>query len=176
MGSRSLFNRNSSSSWFETARVALGENYRNIAIVGDGSLNSGLAYEALNYLGHCKGLAPIIILNDNEMSISKNVGRMSKLLNNLRSSKMYLRATKSKARFPKFLYNLKVRLSNMIRGFANNISLFDQFGYSYYGPIDGHDIKTLIKFLTIAKRKSQPIVIHIVTKKVKVTYQLKKII
>lgn len=150
---------------FETARVALGEKNRNIAIVGDGSLNSGLAYEALNYLGHCKGLAPIIILNDNEMSISKNVGRMSKLLNNLRSSKMYLRATKSKARFPKFLYNLKVRLSNMIRGFANNISLFDQFGYSYYGPIDGHDIKTLIKFLTIAKRKSQPIVIHIVTKK-----------
>jgi len=150
---------------FETARVASGEKNRNIAIVGDGSLNSGLAYEALNYLGHCKGLAPIIILNDNEMSISKNVGRMSKLLNNLRSSKMYLRATKSKARFPKFLYNLKVRLSNMIRGFANNISLFDQFGYSYYGPIDGHDIKTLIKFLTIAKRKSQPIVIHIVTKK-----------
>ncbi len=150
---------------FETAREAKDQNYRNIAIVGDGSLNSGLAYEALNYLGHCKGLAPIIILNDNEMSISKNVGRMSKLLNNLRSSKMYLRATKSKARFPKFLYNLKVRLSNMVRGFANNISLFDQFGYSYYGPIDGHDIKTLIKFLTIAKKKSQPIVIHIVTKK-----------
>ncbi len=150
---------------FETARKAKGEPYRNIAIVGDGSLNSGLAYEALNYLGHCKGLAPIIIINDNEMSISKNVGRMAKLLNNLRSSKMYLSATKSKARFPKFLYNLKVRLSNMIRGFANNISLFDQFGYSYYGPIDGHDMKTLIKFLTIAKRKNQPIVIHVVTKK-----------
>jgi len=151
---------------FETAKQVNGLETRNIAVVGDGSLNSGLSFEALNYLGHCNGVAPIIILNDNEMSISKNVGRMSKLLNNLRSSKMYLRAIRSKARFPKFIYNLKVRLSNMIRGFANNLSLFDQFGFSYYGPIDGHDMKTLLKFLTIAKRqKNRPMVIHVVTKK-----------
>ncbi len=150
---------------FESAKSFKQEKHRNIAIVGDGSLNSGLSFEALNYLGHCNDVAPIIILNDNEMSISKNVGRMSKLLNNLRSSKMYLSAIHSKARFPKIIYNLKVRISNSIRGFANNLSMFDQFGFSYYGPIDGHDIKTLEKFLTIAKRKNKPVVIHIVTKK-----------
>lgn len=150
---------------FEIANKTNNLSYKNIAVVGDGSLNSGLSFEALNYLGHYKGIAPIIILNDNEMSISKNVGRMSKLLNKLRSSKMYLNAATTKRRAPKFIYNWKVRLSNMIRGFAGNISLFDEMGFSYYGPIDGHDIKTLIKFLNIAKRRRKPIVIHVVTKK-----------
>lgn len=150
---------------FEFANLAHNDPHRNIAVVGDGSLNSGLSFEALNYLGHGKQLAPIIILNDNEMSISKNVGRMSKLLTKLRSSKMYLMAAASRKRLPKFLYTLKVRLSNMIRGFAGNISLFDEMGFSYYGPIDGHDLKTLIKFLTIAKKRRRPMVIHIVTKK-----------
>lgn len=150
---------------FEIANKAKNITYKNIAVVGDGSLNSGLSFEALNYLGHYKGIAPIIILNDNEMSISKNVGRMSKLLNKLRSSKAYVRAAASKRRAPKFIYNWKVRLSNMIRGFAGNISLFDELGFSYYGPIDGHDIPTLIKFLNIAKKRNKPIVIHVVTKK-----------
>ena len=150
---------------FEIANKAKNIPYKNIAVVGDGSLNSGLSFEALNYLGHYKGISPIIILNDNEMSISKNVGRMSKLLNKLRSSKTYVRAAASKRRAPKFIYNWKVRISNMIRGFAGNISLFDEFGFSYYGPIDGHDIPTIIKFLNIAKKRNKPIVIHIVTKK-----------
>ena len=150
---------------FEIANKEKKIAYKNIAIVGDGSLNSGLSFEALNYLGHYNGIAPIIILNDNEMSISKNVGRMSKLLNKLRSSKMYVRAAASKRKAPKFIYNWKVRISNMIRGFAGNISLFDEMGFSYYGPIDGHDIQTLIKFLQIARRRNKPIVIHVVTKK-----------
>lgn len=150
---------------FEFANKANHINDRNIAIVGDGSLNSGLSFEALNYLGHQKSLAPIIILNDNEMSISRNVGRMNKLLNKLRSSRMYLRAASSHRRFPKFIYNWKVRLANTAKGFAGNISLFDQMGFSYYGPIDGHDIKGLIKFLTIAKKRRRPTVIHVVTKK-----------
>lgn len=150
---------------FEIANLEKGIKNKTIAVVGDGSLNSGLSFEALNYLGHYKGIAPIIILNDNEMSISKNVGRMSKLLNKLRSSKMYVKAASSKTRAPKFIYNWKVRLSNMIRGFAGNISLFDELGFSYYGPIDGHDIKSIIKFLNIAKKRRKPIVIHVVTKK-----------
>jgi len=141
------------------------KNNKNIAIVGDGSLNSGLSYEALNYLGHHKGNPPIIILNDNEMSISKNVGAFSKILTSLRSSKMYVRTASSKRRFPKFVYNWKVRLSNMLRGYAGNITLFDEMGLSYYGPVDGHDIKTLIKFLNIAKKRNKPIVIHVITKK-----------
>ncbi|MFA7560778.1 MAG: 1-deoxy-D-xylulose-5-phosphate synthase [Candidatus Izemoplasmatales bacterium] len=150
---------------FEYAKYLNNETHKNIAIVGDGSLNSGLSFEALNYLGHQKKLSPIIILNDNEMSISKNVGRLSRLLNKTRSSKMYNLAIKTKRRFPKFIYNLKVRTANMIRGFANNLSIFDEFGFSYYGPIDGHDLKNLIKFLKLIKQKNRPVVLHVVTKK-----------
>lgn len=150
---------------FELAKKLKGENYKNIAIVGDGSLNSGLSFEALNYLGHRKDLAPIIIINDNEMSISKNVGRLSKLLNKTRSTKLYNYALKSKHKLPKFIYSLKVRIANMIRGFANNLTIFDEFGFSYYGPIDGHDIKGLIKFLNLVKNKNRPVVLHVITKK-----------
>lgn len=151
-------------SGFEVARKEKQETYKNIAVVGDGSLNSGLSFEALNFLGH-SNLQPIIILNDNDQSISKNVGRLNKLLNKMRSSKFYRLAKRSKRRLPKFIYALKLRFANMIRGFANNITIFDELGFSYYGPIDGHDIKTLIKFLNIAKQKNKPIVLHVVTTK-----------
>jgi len=151
-------------SGFEVARKEKGETYKNIAVVGDGSLNSGLSFEALNFLGH-SDLAPIIILNDNDQSISKNVGRLNKLLNKMRSSKLYRFAKKSNGKLPKFIYNLKVRIANMIRGFANNITIFDELGFSYYGPIDGHDTKALIKFLEIIKHKNKPVVLHVVTTK-----------
>ena len=151
-------------SGFEVLRKELNQHHKNIAIVGDGSLNSGLSFEALNFLGH-SDLQPIIILNDNDQSISKNVGRLNKLLNNMRSSSFYRMAKKSRRRLPKFFYNLKVRMANMIRGFANNITIFDELGFSYYGPIDGHDIKSLIKFLEIVKHKNKPVVLHVVTTK-----------
>jgi 1-deoxy-D-xylulose-5-phosphate synthase len=151
-------------SGFEVNRVDKGEDYKNIAVVGDGSLNSGLSFEALNYLGH-SNLKPIIILNDNDQSISKNVGRLNKLLNKMRSSKFYELAKRSRRRLPKFIYGLKVRTANMIRGFANNITIFDELGFSYYGPIDGHDIKSLIKFLEVVKKKNKPVVLHVVTTK-----------
>ncbi len=151
-------------SGFEISRQEKGENYSNIAVVGDGSLNSGLSFEALNFLGH-SGLKPIIVLNDNDRSISKNVGRLNKLLNKMRSSKFYAFARKSKRKWPKFIYNIKIRLANTIRGFANNITIFDELGFSYYGPIDGHDIKSLIKFLEIAKNRKKPVVLHVVTTK-----------
>ncbi|MDC7242974.1 MAG: 1-deoxy-D-xylulose-5-phosphate synthase N-terminal domain-containing protein, partial [Sphaerochaetaceae bacterium] len=142
---------------------SLGKSNKNIAVVGDGSLNSGLSFEALNYLGHLEKAAPIIVLNDNKMSISRNVGRMSKLLTSLRTSNMYIKNARSKRKFPRFIYTWKVRLGNMLRGFAGNMSLFDQLGFSYYGPINGHDIKALVKFLEIAKNRNKPIVIHCVT-------------
>ena len=99
------------------------------------------------------------------MSISKNVGRLSKLLNKTRSTKLYNFALKSKRKWPKFIYSMKVRIANMIRGFANNLTIFDEFGFSYYGPIDGHDIKNMIKFLNLAKNKNRPVVLHVITKK-----------
>ncbi len=150
---------------FEYAKQINKTTNRNIAIVGDGSLNSGLSFEALNYLGHNSKNAPIIILNDNDMSISKNVGRLAKLLNKMRSTKMYNYATKSTRRLPKWIYRIKVRLANMLRIFANNFTIFDQFGFTYYGPIDGHDMKSLIKFLTLIKNRNKPCVLHVVTRK-----------
>ena len=150
---------------FEVAKEINHTNGKNIAVVGDGSLNSGLSFEALNFLGHKGKVAPIIILNDNEMSISKNVGRLSKLLNKTRAGKFYNYAAKTKRKLPKFIYRMKVRLANMIRGFANNLTIFDEFGFSYYGPIDGHDIKDLIKFLKHIKHKNKPVVLHVITKK-----------
>lgn len=150
---------------FEFVKAVNKSHEKNIAVVGDGSLNSGLSFEALNYLGHQKDMSPIIIINDNEMSISKNVGRLSRLLNKTRANKLYNYATKSHRKLPKFIYRWKVRIANMIRGFANNLTIFDEFGFSYYGPIDGHDIKNLIKFLKLIKNKNRPVVLHVVTKK-----------
>lgn len=150
---------------FEKARVFQGETNFNIAVVGDGSLNSGLSFEALNYLGHQSGIRPIIILNDNEMSISKNVGTLSKILNSLRSSKTYVSASRRTRKFPKFLIDLKDRIGFMLRGFAKNMTIFDELGFTYYGPINGHDFKKLAKYLELAKKVNRPTVLHVITKK-----------
>ncbi len=150
---------------FETARVREKATYKVLALVGDGSLNSGLSFEALNFLGHQHHMAPLIILNDNEMSISKNVGTLSKLLNSMRASKTYVSATKTGSYFPAFIRDLKNRIGNMIRGFAKSLTIFDDLGFSYYGPIDGHNMKQLVKYLTFVKKSNKPIVLHVVTKK-----------
>ncbi|HRY78325.1 MAG TPA: 1-deoxy-D-xylulose-5-phosphate synthase N-terminal domain-containing protein, partial [Candidatus Izemoplasmatales bacterium] len=88
---------------FETVRAMNHGTYHNVALVGDGSLNSGLSFEGLNFLGHRKDLAPIIILNDNEMSISRNVGTFAKILNSMRTTKPYLKATRVGNKIPRFL-------------------------------------------------------------------------
>lgn len=150
---------------FEFSRDMKGQNHKVISIVGDGSLNSGLSFEGLNFLGHQTHLHPLIILNDNEMSISKNVGTLAKLLNSMRSSKTYLKATKKGSRLPRIFHDLKQRIGDMLRGFAKNITIFDELGFRYYGPIDGHDFKTLIRYLEISKKINKPIVLHVVTKK-----------
>ncbi len=150
---------------FEYARVMHQDNHKNIAIVGDGSLNSGLSFEALNFIGHKKGIAPIIILNDNEMSISKNVGTLAKMLNFLRSSRTYQKASRKGRHLPRIFNDLKIRLGRMLRGFAKNMTIFDEFGLEYFGPIDGHDIKTIVKYLKMIKDLNRPCVLHVVTKK-----------
>ncbi|MGI6392456.1 MAG: 1-deoxy-D-xylulose-5-phosphate synthase [Candidatus Izemoplasmatales bacterium] len=149
---------------YEIARIQNKEKHKVVALVGDGSLNSGLSFEALNFIGHYQGISPAIILNDNEMSISKNVGTLAKLLNSMRTSKPYIRATRSRF-MPKFFNELKIRIGNMLRGFAKNMTIFDEFGLQYYGPIDGHNIKTLIRYLELIKNDKHPAVLHVITKK-----------
>ncbi|HOP56635.1 MAG TPA: 1-deoxy-D-xylulose-5-phosphate synthase [Bacillota bacterium] len=149
---------------FEIARMRDNKDYKCLALVGDGSLNSGLSFEALNFIGHRPGLHPIIILNDNEMSISKNVGSLARLLNSMRTNKAYQKARMIK-NVPAFMIDLKNRVARMLRGFAKNMTIFDEFGLSYYGPIDGHDFKTLTKYLNLVKNAKKPCVLHVVTKK-----------
>lgn len=137
-----------------------------VAIIGDGALTGGMAFEALNFMGGCNHHQPIIILNDNEMSISENIGYLAQILNSIRSKSSY-RKVKSKAAkwMPKFLKRLTGKVERGVKGFLSGNTIFDDLGFSYYGPINGHDMKELLKYLKIAKKLNKPCVIHVLTEK-----------
>jgi 1-deoxy-D-xylulose-5-phosphate synthase len=137
-----------------------------IPIIGDGALTGGMAFEALNFLGGNKDHQPIIILNDNEMSISENIGYLSSALNQIRGKSAF-RKTKSRMKrfMPQFMHKFSGKVERGIKGFITPNGLFDDLGFSYYGPIKGHDMKELIKYLDIAKKSSKPCVIHVLTEK-----------
>ena len=137
-----------------------------IPIIGDGALTGGMAFEALNFLGGNSDQRPIIILNDNEMSISENIGYLSNILNEIRGKVTY-RKLKSKTYrlIPRFLRKLTSKVERGIKGFLTKNTIFDDLGFSYYGPINGHNMKELIKYLEIAKKSSRPCVIHVLTVK-----------
>ncbi len=151
------------------AKTLKGDKGKVIAVIGDGALTGGLAYEALNNSGH-ENSNLIVILNDNDMSISKNVGSMAKELTTIRTSPKYFRF-KSKisrvlAKIPKIgskltafitLVNTKIRK----RVYKN--TFFEDLGFRYYGPIDGHDLDALIDALTVAKAHNHSVLIHINT-------------
>ena len=126
-----------------------------IALIGDASLQNGLAFEALNYLGGLKNQKAIIILNDNKMSISENVGRLSKSFRKLRVKKSYI----------SFKKIIPQGLRRMFRALAYGDNVFSAFGFKYYGPIDGHNFKQLFKYLELAKKSKESIVIHVRTQK-----------
>lgn len=146
---------------------------RVVAVVGDGALTGGLAYEALDDAGE-KELPFIVILNDNKMSISGNVGGVSSHLSKLRTSKGY---KKFKRRFSghlkkipligKSLSNSIERLKNRIKYFVLPNVLFEELGYTYAGPFDGHNIEELVTILEHAKKNvtDKPMLIHVMTKK-----------
>ncbi len=150
----------------EFAKDYNGNGHKIIPIIGDGALTSGMALEALNFLGAHPDHQPIIILNDNEMSISKNIGYLANILNSIRG-KAGFRKIKSKTKrlIPKFLYKLTSKVERGIKGFITDNTLFDDLGFSYYGPINGHDFKELEKYLKIAKKINKPCVIHVLTEK-----------
>ena len=144
-----------------------------ISFIGDGALTGGMAYEALNDAGRSDSRI-IIVLNDNEMSISENVGSMAKHLANLRMNSSYLKIKKSTSaiisKIPfigKPIYKFISTLKKFIRYILTkkNSNIFENLGFYYAGPYDGHDIKKLIKAFSTAKTVNKPAVIHIVTKK-----------
>lgn len=154
------------------ARDLMGHSYNVVSVIGDGAMTGGLAYEALNNVGRAHTKL-IIILNDNQMSISENVGAMSKYLSELILNQKYMNAKsgihKKLTNMPiggKQLYNLlykgKGTLKNAI---MPENSMFEHLGIKYVGPIDGHDIKRLVNVLNKAKKINKPVLIHIMTKK-----------
>ena len=157
---------------FALARDMKHENNNVIAIIGDGSIGNGLCYEALNHIGDAKTKL-IVILNDNEMSISKNVGALHNTLDRIRSTKKYhktMKDTKSVLqKIPvvgKYLYRLMKHLKESLKKlYMKEGYLFEEFGLNYYGPINGHDFKELDKYLQMAKNETQPVLLHIITTK-----------
>ncbi|MDO4179242.1 MAG: 1-deoxy-D-xylulose-5-phosphate synthase [Phascolarctobacterium sp.] len=152
------------------ARDCLGEDYNVVAIIGDGSMTGGMAFEALNNAGDLQKNM-IVVLNDNEMSISKNVGAMSEYLNNLRTGETY---NKVKNDVEHWLKNLSVgadvlkvlrRVKSSAKYLVLPTSIFEELGFTYLGPVDGHDLGGLIEILTAAKRIQGPVLVHVLTVK-----------
>ena len=140
-----------------------------IAVIGDGSMSAGMAYEALNNAGHL-GKRLIVILNDNEMSIAPPVGAMSAYLSRLYAEEPFqeLKAAAKGAvsLLPEPFREGARRAKDMLKGIAVGGTLFEQLGFSYLGPIDGHDMDQLLPVLrTVKQRATGPILIHVLTKK-----------
>lgn len=153
-------------SGMEFSKKFNGSNNKIVPIIGDGALTGGMAFEALNFLGGQVDHQPVIILNDNEMSISENIGFLASILNNIRSKNTYRKfKTKTKKFLPKFLRRFSSKVERGVKGFITTNTIFDDLGFSYYGPINGHDMKELIKYLEIAKNSKRACVIHVLTEK-----------
>ncbi len=146
------------------------KNYKVIAIIGDGSLSGGLAYEAMNNIGELKKDI-ILVLNDNKMSISNNVGAMKNYLNKLITGDFYnvakddLEDFLSKVSIGKKVINLTHKIEGVIKGLIVPGVIFEEMGFRYIGPINGHNIKTLIDRFQKVKQFKGPLLIHIYTTK-----------
>ncbi|MBA4347937.1 MAG: 1-deoxy-D-xylulose-5-phosphate synthase [Clostridiales bacterium] len=141
-----------------------------IALVGDGALTGGLAFEGLNDAGQAD-VPMIVILNDNEMSISPNVGAVHRMLVNMRSSRWYVRFKRRLVRsldsgiFGRWLSRHMENLKNRIKSFLMPVRLFEDMGFLYLGPIDGHNIDELIRMFRRAKELHVPVIVHCITQK-----------
>ena len=153
-----------------TARDLDHKNHNVVAVIGDGAMSAGMAYEAMNNAGHL-GNRLIVILNDNDMSIAPPVGAMSAYLSRLISSKSYrsLRhvATQVAMKFPRPLAQAFKRAEEYARGMITGGTLFEELGFYYVGPIDGHNIDHLLPVLRNVRdaKSGGPVLIHVVTQK-----------
>ena len=142
-----------------------------VAVIGDGALTGGMSYEALNDAGD-SGTDLIVVLNDNEMSISRNVGALSMHLTGMRRSHFYrsfkLGTRDIFARIPvigKPVFRVIEKVRDILKAMVIGENMFDTMGFKYIGPVDGHDIKKLVKAIKIAREAGGPVIIHAVTKK-----------
>ena len=153
------------------ARDLMGGKNSVVAVVGDGALTGGMCYEALNDAGQSRTRL-IVILNDNEMSISRNVGALSGYLTGLRQSSPYKQFKRGVRgglnRMPLFgdrLFHVAEKLRDSVRSLFLDGQFFEALGFEYQGPIDGHDLKRLMQVLSRARAADRPVLIHVVTQK-----------
>jgi len=152
------------------ARTLQHEDYQVVALMGDGAATGGMAYEGLNDAADSK--EPIVVvLNDNEMSIGRNVGGVSHHLSKLRANEKYLgvkrwyRSTLYKLPGGKQVYLFSSRAKKRLKQVLLQTTIFENMGFKYYGPVDGHDVKDLISVLRAARDIQEPTLVHVVTKK-----------
>lgn len=148
-----------------------GENFNVVSVIGDGAMTGGLVYEAMNNAARSNAKM-LIILNDNQMSISENVGAMSRYLSELRTAQKYVDAKsdikKTLDKVPVVGQSISNFLGKTKEGLKYSImqnSLFEQLGLKYIGPIDGHDIKKLVHILNKIKKLNGPVLLHVITQK-----------
>ncbi len=152
------------------ARSRLGEDYRVVALIGDGALTGGLAYEGLSNAGS-SGEKLLVILNDNGMSIKKNVGGIATLLAHQHLNPFYLKFKRGYRTFlhalpgGNHIYNLTHRIKKAIKGSLLPSTFFEDLGFDYIGPVDGHDLKDLTRLLRWADSLEGPVLLHVCTVK-----------
>lgn len=154
------------------ARDLIGETYKVVAVIGDASIATGMALEAMNHGGHVKPNM-IVILNDNYMSISKNVGSISNYLNKIISSQIYNKGKALVYRFLKWIPLIGPALETMAHNMESSFKhfmlrpggLFEDLGFTYFGPIDGHDVERVVSMLKNLSQIKGPILLHVLTQK-----------
>ena len=152
------------------ARTLKNQKYHVVAVIGDGALTGGMAYEALSNAG-TSGEPLLVVLNDNNMSIAQNVGGLSRHLARLRVNSRYLRAkVRVKERLARIPGGAAVtraisRAKARIKSFVLPTSLFEQMGFIYLGPVDGHNMKSVCELLAQAKKIKKPVLLHVITQK-----------
>ena len=154
------------------ARDMNGEDHQVLAVIGDGSMTGGQAFEALNHAGNTDAHM-IVILNDNEMSIAKNVGALSEYLSKARVASSYNKIKQDAETFLKQIPAVGDKAFKTVKKMKDGLSyllvspgmVFEELGFHYYGPIDGHNIELLTEMLTKAKHREGPVLVHVLTKK-----------
>lgn len=152
------------------ARTLTGENYDVVAVLGDGALTGGLAYEGLNDAGASKEPF-VVILNDNGMSITSNVGAMAKHLSMVRLKPGYIELKKTyrellqKLPGGKKIYEFSRNVKNKLRRKLLGVTIFEEMGFHYLGPVDGHNVEKLTFLLEQAKEMDEPVLLHVITRK-----------
>jgi len=139
---------------------------KTVAIIGDGAMTAGMAFEALNHGGDTDADV-LVVLNDNEMSISPNVGALSRHLSKIMSGKMYssMRSGSKRVLEKLSMWDLAQRTEEHVKGMVMPGTLFEELGFHYYGPVDGHDIPTLVTMLRNLRNQTGPCLLHVVTRK-----------